>query len=69
MPPITATDRADRADRENAYRLAVRRRRGDGRTSRLDLRPNVCAGAAFVTYRAALDREEQAARTLAHHSR
>jgi hypothetical protein len=67
MPPITATGRAERENAYFAWRFAA-----DEATDALRAwisGPTSARGAAFVAYRAALDREEQAVRTLAHHSR
>jgi len=67
MPPITATDRAERVNAYYAWRFAA-----DEATDALRAwisGPTSARGAAFVAYRVALDCEEQAARTLAYHCR
>jgi hypothetical protein len=67
MLAITPTDLADLENAYDAWRFAA-----DEATDTLHAwisGPSSTRAAAFYAYRAALDREEQAARILAHHSR
>ena len=67
MLSITPTDHADLENAYDAWRFAA-----DEATDALQAwisGPSSTRAAAFDTYRAALDREEQAARILAHRSR